>query len=77
MQLEIDACMQVLKEGKVTPASDVYSFAILMYELWTGKHLFKGLMHSQVRVSPAPPSKQLAQLCSAHADHIIPNIECK
>ena len=39
---------QVLKEGKVTPASDVYSFAILMYELYTCKHLFKGMMHSQV-----------------------------
>ena len=41
-------CAQVLKEGKVTPASDVYSFAILMYELYTCKHLFKGMMHSQV-----------------------------
>jgi serine/threonine protein kinase len=39
---------QVLKEGKVTPASDVYSFAILMYELYTCKHLFKGMLHSQV-----------------------------
>ena len=44
---------QVLKEGKVTPASDVYSFAILMYELYTCKHLFKGMMHSQV--TPAIP----------------------
>ena len=35
----------------MTPASDVYSFAILMYELYTCKHLFKGMMHSQVRAS--------------------------
>ena len=65
-QPEIHACMQVLKEGKVTPASDVYSFAILMYELWTGKHLFKGLMHSQVRLSFAfsPPSS--LHVCVPH-----------
>ena len=35
----------------MTPASDVYSFAILMYELYTCKHLFKGMMHSQARAS--------------------------
>lgn len=39
---------QVLRDGHVTPASDVYSFAILMYEMYTRKHLFKGMMHSQV-----------------------------
>ncbi len=65
-QPEIHACMQVLKEGKVTPASDVYSFAILMYELWTGKHLFKGLMHSQVRVSLAFSSASCLHVCVLH-----------
>ena len=35
----------------MTPASDVYSFAILMYELYTCKHLFKGMLHSQVSKS--------------------------
>ena len=48
---------QVLKEGHVTPASDVYSFAILMYEMFTRKHLFKGLLQSQVGATrPRPPS---------------------
>ncbi len=56
--------MQVLKEGKVTPASDVYSFAILMYELYTCKHLFKGMMHSQVRAAPLIPSSLLPVLCN-------------
>ncbi len=41
---------QVLRDGHVTPASDVYSFAILMYEMYTRKHLFKGMMHSQARL---------------------------
>ncbi len=40
--------LQVLRDGHVTPASDVYSFAILLYEMYTRKHLFKGMMHSQV-----------------------------
>ena len=40
----------------MTPASDVYSFAILMYELYTCKHLFKGLLHSQVRPALLSPS---------------------
>ncbi len=40
--------LQVLRDGHVTPASDVYSFAILVYEMYTRKHLFKGMMHSPV-----------------------------
>jgi serine/threonine protein kinase len=46
---------QVLKEGHVTPASDVYSFAILLYEMYTRKHLFKGLLHSQACALRWPP----------------------
>lgn len=49
-ELSLDSCLilQVLRDGHVTPASDVYSFAILLYEMYTRKHLFKGMMHSQV-----------------------------
>ena len=42
----------------MTPASDVYSFAILMYELYTCKHLFKGMMHSQVTPADLQPLLQ-------------------
>ena len=57
----------------MTPASDVYSFAILMYELYTCKHLFKGMMHSQVSActdvspilhcAPSEPHLKLQCLC--------------
>ena len=50
-----DPTMQVLKEGQVTPASDVYSFAILLYEMYARRHLFKGLLHSQACAHPWLP----------------------
>ena len=50
----------------MTPASDVYSFAILMYELYTCKHLFKGMLHSQVSKSCTLSAK--ARPVSSH-DH--------
>lgn len=37
-----------MKEGKLTRAADVYSFAMMMWELWMGEGLFKGLNSSQV-----------------------------
>ena len=51
----------------MTPASDVYSFAILMYELYTCKHLFKGMLHSQVGpalLSTSPLRALLWHLCT-------------
>ena len=46
----------------MTPASDVYSFAILMYEMFTRKHLFKGLLQSQVRL----PKSFSPSACPGH-----------
>lgn len=72
--LSCHLCLQVLKEGKVTPASDVYSFAILMYELYTCKHLFKGMMHSQVRACTDVSPGELAP-CIVHV--LTPTCSCK
>ncbi|BDA45294.1 probable focal adhesion kinase 1 at C-terminar half [Coccomyxa sp. Obi] len=69
---------EVLRDGHVTPASDVYSFAILMYEMYTRKHLFKGMMHSQMFFKvfngyrpPIPPGmpKGLKDLMTAAWSH--------
>ena len=40
---------ELLMEGKMTKAADVYSFAMLMHELLTGQQLFEGMRQSQVR----------------------------
>lgn len=39
---------EMLLEGKMTKAADVYSFGMLMWEVVTGKKLFEGLRQSQV-----------------------------
>ena len=39
---------ELLMEGKMTKAADVYSFAMLMHELLTGQQLFEGMRQSQV-----------------------------
>jgi len=39
---------EMLMESKMTKAADVYSFAMIMWELVTGKKLFEGLRQSQV-----------------------------
>ena len=50
--------MEVLQEGRVTRASDVYSFAMIMLELITGERVFDGFTSSQVR---APAQAKLAR----------------
>ena len=42
---------ELLMEGKMTKAADVYSFAMLMHELLTGQQLFEGMRQSQVSFS--------------------------
>ena len=60
----------------MTPASDVYSFAILMYEMFTRKHLFKGLLQSQVRLpfrmswTPAVSGRPYHVEYHAHHPHL-------
>ncbi|BDA49710.1 probable mitogen-activated protein kinase kinase kinase 12 at C-terminar half [Coccomyxa sp. Obi] len=39
---------ELLMEGKMTKAADVYSFAMLMHELLTGQQLFEGMRQSQI-----------------------------
>ena len=39
---------ELLKEGKLTKAADVYSFAMIMWEMYSGTALFRGMNSSQV-----------------------------
>jgi serine/threonine protein kinase len=41
--------MEVLQEGRVTRASDVYSFAMIALEMITGAPVFEGFSSTQVR----------------------------
>lgn len=43
---------ELLMEGKMTKAADVYSFAMLMFELLTGNQLFESMRQSQVSFQP-------------------------
>ena len=39
---------ELLQDGRVTRATDIYSFAMIMMELYTGRQLFEGLRSQQV-----------------------------
>lgn len=41
--------MEVLHDGRVTRSSDVYSFGMIMLEMFTGVAVFDGYSSSQVR----------------------------
>ena len=45
---------ELLQKGKMTRAADVYSFAMIMVELFTCKRLFEGLAQQQVPFLPLP-----------------------
>ncbi len=44
---------ELLLEGKMTKAADVYGFSMLAWELFTGEQLFQGLRQSQVLATAA------------------------
>ena len=39
---------ELLKEGKLTRAADVYSFGVIMWELYSNKALHEGMTMAQV-----------------------------
>jgi serine/threonine protein kinase len=43
---------ELLRDGRLSPAADVYSFAILMYELFAGGPAWEGYISSQVPAAP-------------------------
>ena len=40
---------ELLQHGRLTKLNDVYSFAMLLIELWSSKRLFQGLSQQQAR----------------------------
>ena len=57
--------MEVLHDGRVTCASDVYSFGMIMLEMFTGVPVFEGYSSSQVSSlgssMPVTPRKRTAE----------------
>ena len=51
---------ELLQKGKMTRAADVYSFAMIMVELFTCKRLFEGLAQQQVPSCTLPISHELS-----------------
>ena len=51
---------ELLQAGKMTRACDVYSFAMIMVELFTCRRLFDGLQQQQARTLPC---SGLSPLC--------------
>lgn len=52
---------EMIRKSEYTPAADIYSIGIVMYELITGRKPFKGAMKEQrmtrsLNVDPAPPT---------------------
>ena len=41
---------ELLKEGKLTKAADVYSFDMIMWEMYSSTALFRGMNSSQVGI---------------------------
>ena len=60
---------ELLKEGKLTKAADVYSFAMMMWEICTGTMLFRGMNSSQVLATPphGHRASALSQLMAVRA----------
>lgn len=54
---------EVLQKGAMAMPADVYSFAMLMLELWTGEIVYSGINSHQAGLSATtePPSRMHAE----------------
>ena len=67
---------QARGERDLSPATDVYSFAVILYELLTGQTPFGGdsayaIVHEQIYSAPTPPSQINAELTPALDDVLL------
>ena len=65
---------ELLKDGKLTKAADVYSFAMMMWEIYTGTPLFRGMNSTQVQF-PSFPQKP-SRFCAIGAMRALISIRC-
>jgi hypothetical protein len=70
---------EVLQRGAIAMPADVYSFAMLLMELWTGDIMYKGINYHQVSellpshgmpILPSPLTVDPAWFCSS-AQHVL------
>lgn len=57
---------ELLQHGRLTKLNDVYSFAMLLIELWSSKRLFQGLSQQQAR----PPLRLRMRECAPLAQSV-------
>ncbi len=67
---------QARGERDLSPATDVYAFAVILYELLTGQVPFGGdtayaIVHEQIYTPPTPPSQLNAELTPALDDVLL------
>ncbi len=77
---------ELLQDGQLLPACDIFSFGILMWEMLTAQHVYQGISDSQVVLQvvevdlrPTFPSdtpssyKDLANACTSAVPHERPS----
>lgn len=59
------ACVELLEEGLLTPAGDLYACACVLYELATGRHPYRRLSAKQARSLQIEPERPAAMPTAA------------